>query len=47
MNEFVSKLDSFFPLEFVIVDCCITNDLWVWSEKYFYVWRNNANIELS
>lgn len=37
VNEFVSKLDSFFPLEFVIMDCCITNDLWVWSEKYFYV----------
>jgi len=32
----MEKFDTHFPLEVEVIDCCQTNDQWVWSEKYFY-----------
>ncbi len=35
----VSNIEKYFPLEIEIIDCCVTNDVWIWSEKYFYIYK--------
>ncbi|SDL62523.1 hypothetical protein SAMN05421823_10781 [Catalinimonas alkaloidigena] len=36
LSKYMNDIDSFFPIEIEIVDCCKTDNEWVWSEKYLY-----------
>jgi hypothetical protein len=31
------NIELLFPIRVEIIDCCFTNDEWIWAEKYFYV----------
>lgn len=36
-KKYTLDIESVFPLEFEIIDCCMTTDRHIWEEKYFYV----------
>ncbi|MDO7846816.1 hypothetical protein Q5H92_10645 [Hymenobacter sp. M29] len=33
---YLKHIEPLFPAKVNIIDCCMTNDQWVWSEKYEY-----------
>ena len=36
MLRYLKDVESLFPIRTTIIDCCLTNDQEIWTEKHFY-----------
>ena len=36
MLRYLKDIEALFPLRATIIDCCLTNDQEIWTEKHFY-----------